>query len=122
VSLSIIIVGILMVPVVRQYETIYTAFQSFLSNFQGPTLALLLTGLVWRRATPAGGLASLLTGVAAALAMERVLGLHFLHTAWRSFVVAMITLVAVSIFTKPLSSAELEGLVVGPSLRTGEED
>lgn len=121
VSLSIIVVGVLMVPVVRQYETIYTAFQSFLSYFQGPTLALLLTGLVWRRATPAGGLASLLTGVAAALTMERALGLHFLHTAWWSFVVAMITLVAVSLFTKPLSSDELEGLVVGPSLGTGEE-
>lgn len=115
VSLAIIVLGVAMVPVVRRYETIYTAFQSFLSYFQGPTLALLLAGLTWRRATPKAGLVSLVSGVAVAVGLERIAHLHFLHSAWWSFVFSLTLLVLVTFFTRPLPDAELEGLVLTPS-------
>jgi SSS family solute:Na+ symporter len=109
-SLAVIALGVASVPLVARFRTIYDAFQSFLSLFQGPTLALLLAGLLWRRATPAAGLVALLAGIAAALRLQ-LLGLHYLYIAWWSFVAALLALVVVSPFTRPLPDHELDELV-----------
>ena len=44
-------------PVIGKFETIYVALQTILSFFQGPTLAILLLGILWRRATRWGEVA-----------------------------------------------------------------
>jgi len=117
VSLLVVGLGVACVPMVARYRTIYDAFQSFLSLFQGPTLALLLAGLLWRRASPAGGLWGMLLGLGAAVWFQLGPGLHYLYIAWWSFVAALVSLVLVSLFTAPLPPDQLRPLVLrqGPS-------
>ena len=111
-SFAIIAVGVALVPVVARYESIYVAFQQFLSYFQGPTLALLLFGFCWRGATKLGGLYGMLIGVFAALSFDLLLGLHLLHTAFWSFVVSAMVLVLVSLVTPRLPDTQLDRLVL----------
>ena len=93
-----------------RFASVFEAFQTFLSFFQGALFALLLFGMLTRRATPAGGVAGMVTGVAAAGVLNGA-GVLFLWTAWWSFVAASVALLAVSAFTKAKSEEELRGLV-----------
>jgi SSS family solute:Na+ symporter len=52
------------------FEGIYAAIQSMLSIFQGPTLAILLGGMFWRRATSKGAVASLVVGITLAISLH----------------------------------------------------
>ena len=110
-SLAVITLGVLLVPLVSRFQTIYEAFQSYLSLFQGPTLALLLAGLLWRRATPTAGLLALLWGIATASYLQFVVQMHFLYIAWWSFAGALALLLVVSPWTEPLPQDELSSLV-----------
>lgn len=73
-----------------QFGTVFEAFQTILSFFQGPLLALLLLGMLTRRATQWGGFCGMLLGVGTALA------LHFtgtiLNSAWFADLVSLPTL------------------------------
>jgi len=120
VSLAIITLGVAMVPLVEQHKTIYDAFQTYLSFFQGPTLALLVCGLLWRRAAPGAGLTALLCGITAAIWMHLGPGLHYLYIAWWSFALSVAVLVLASPLCPPLPDAELAPLVFSPG--AGSED
>jgi SSS family solute:Na+ symporter len=113
VSFAMILLGVVMVPVVEQL-TIYEAFQTFLSFFQGPTLALLLAGLFWPRATEAGGLAALAVGLGTSSLLYFGLGIGFLHLSWWSFVVSAVALVGVSLLTTPPDAARIDVLLFRP--------
>jgi len=110
------VIGLLAGGVLLSYEvktrfaSVFEAFQTFLSFFQGALFALLLFGMLSRRATPAGGVAGMLAGVAVAAVLNAT-GELFLWTAWWSFVAASVVLLVTSTFTAPKSDAELEGLV-----------
>lgn len=102
----------------RWFESVFDAFQTFLSFFQGSLLALLLLGMLWRRTTQWGGLVGMLTGVATAILVQfhrPLLGLaggtSFLWVAWWSFAAALVVTVAVSLVTKPYDRERLRGLV-----------
>ncbi len=109
-SLVVIAVGVAMVPVADSYPTIYDAFQSYLSFFQGPTLALILGAVLWRRATPIGGVSCLVGGMAASILLQRSGELHWLHVAWWSFVVSAVLLVVASLGSRPRPRGEADGL------------
>jgi SSS family solute:Na+ symporter len=99
-------------------DQIYVFIQTVLSLFQGPVLAILLLGILWRRATGWGGLAGLLLGVASCFVLNYTPGLFpsedpFLFVAWWSFVFALIVTVVVSLLTKPESDDKVRGLVWG---------
>ena len=96
----------------RRFGSVFEAFQTFLSFFQGALFSLLLFGLLTRRATAAGGVAGALVGVASAAALS-TMGYLYLWTAWWSFVAASVALFAVSAFTPAKSEDELRGLVSG---------
>jgi SSS family solute:Na+ symporter len=100
------------------FESVFEAFQTFLSLFQGTLLALLLLGMLWRRTTQWGGLAGMLIGVATAVLVHfhrPLLGYDgetsFLWVAWWSFAAAMLSTIAVSWVTKPYDTERLRGLV-----------
>ncbi len=93
------------------FGSVFEAFQTFLSFFQGPLLALLLLGMLTRRTTQWGGLAGMLTGVVTAAGMTKFCGSPFLWVAWWSFVAAVVSTVGVSLFTKPYDEQRLRGLV-----------
>ena len=98
------------VQVRESFKSVFEAFQTFLSFFQGALLALLLCGMLTTRATPWGGFAGLVVGigVAATLTAMKVL---FLWTAWWSFVGALLAVLLVSLVTRPHDQQRLRGLV-----------
>ncbi len=103
---------------VRNYfDSVFEAFQVFMTVFQGPLLALLLLGMLTRRATAAGGMAGMILGVGSAIAMHvgRFIGpdytIPYLWVAWWSFVVAITATVVVSLVTRPYTEERLRGLV-----------
>jgi len=106
-------------PVTKKFPGIYVAMQTLLSFFQGPTLAILLLGMLWRRTTQWGGLSGLISGVAISailFAVRKQIFIcenPFLYIAWWSFVGSLVVSVAVSLFTKPHSLERLHGLVYG---------
>ncbi len=102
----------------RWFESVFDAFQTFLSFFQGSLLALLLLGMLWRRTTQWGGLVGMLVGTATAILVQfhrQVLGYDgttsFLWVAWWSFAAATISTVVVSLLTTPFDEDRLRGLV-----------
>lgn len=102
--------ALLSFEVKTRFASVFEAFQTFLSFFQGALFALLLFGMLTRKATPAGGVAGMLVGVATAAWLSAA-GYLFLWTAWWSFVAASVVLLAVSAFTEPKPEEELRGLV-----------
>ncbi|HUT91026.1 MAG TPA: sodium/solute symporter [Thermoguttaceae bacterium] len=104
--------------VVLRFESVYKAFQTFMTFFQGPLLALLLLGMLTRRATQWGGLAGMLIGVGTAAVMHSVrfwpggqFEIPYLWVAWWSFVAAVAGTILVSLVTRPYDTERLRGLV-----------
>lgn len=93
-----------------RFGSVFEAFQTFLSFFQGALFSLLLFGMLTRRATAAGAVAGMLVGVGSAAALNAS-GQLYLWTAFWSFVAASLTLVTVSVFTVRKTDDELRGLV-----------
>jgi SSS family solute:Na+ symporter len=93
-----------------RFASVFEAFQTFLSFFQGALFALLLFGMLTRRATAAGGVAGMLVGVGTAAVLSAS-GQLYLWTAFWSFVAASSVLLAVSFFTPGKSDQELRRLV-----------
>jgi SSS family solute:Na+ symporter len=93
-----------------RFGSVFEAFQTFLSFFQGALFSLLIFGLLTRRATAAGGVAGAVVGVATAAVLSST-GQLFLWTAWWSFVAASVALMIVSAVTPAKSDDELRGLV-----------
>lgn len=106
-------------------EGLYNFLQTALSMFQGPVFAILLLGIMWKRATRWGGLAGLLLGVAFTTVLNNVEGLFpsddpFLFVSWWSFVFSLIVTVIVSLATPPEPDEKIRGLVFGQVLKDGE--
>lgn len=110
VIVLLIVGAIVSYQVKVRFGSVFEAFQTFMSYFQGSLFALLLFGMVTRRATAAGGVAGMLVGVATAAVLSAA-GSLYLWTAFWSFVAASVTLLAVSVMTSPKSEDELRGLV-----------
>ena len=110
VIVLLIVGAIVSYQVKVRFGSVFEAFQTFMSYFQGSLFALLLFGMVTRRATAAGGVAGMLVGVATAAVLSAA-GYLYLWTAFWSFVAASVTLLAVSVMTSPKSEDELRGLV-----------
>jgi SSS family solute:Na+ symporter len=108
---ALIVLGALLSYQVQvRFGSVFEAFQTFLSFFQGALFSLLLFGMLTRQATAAGGVAGMLAGVGTAAAMTAG-GQIYLWTAWWSFVAASAALIATSAFTTRKSEDELRGLV-----------
>ena len=107
-------------PVQQGFGSVFEAFQTFLSFIQGPLLALLLFGMLTRRANATGGLIGMTGGVISAALMtfsESLFGVEggisFLWVAWWSFVVSMAGVGLGSLLKPPYSEDRLQGLIVG---------
>lgn len=113
-----IIMGGILAPVVGKAESLYVFIQSALSMFQGPTLAILLLGVIWRRATGWGAFAGLSLGVVFTTVLNNVDNLFpsddpFLFVAWWSFVFSCIVTIVISLLTQPEPEEKIRGLVWG---------
>lgn len=105
------------------FDSIYTLIQTIFGLFQGPVLAIVVLGVLWKRSTAMGALVGLLSGVSFSVLLN-VIQIYasddnklfhtadpFLYIAWWSFVASILITIIVSLLTKPKTDEELEGLV-----------
>jgi SSS family solute:Na+ symporter len=112
-TLVFVLWAIAFAPVTKEFPGIYVAMQTLLSIFQGPTFAITLLGIYWKRANQWGGLSGLLGGVAISSSLFFITKSSFLYIAWWSFLGSLLITIIVSLLTKPEPSEKLEGLVYG---------
>lgn len=102
-------------------QGIYSMIQTLLSLFQGPSLMLIILGILWWRTTGIGALVGLVLGLFTSSLLLLIVNFSsvqlfqindpFLYIAWWSFVVSMISAVVVSLMTKPEPEEKLVGMV-----------
>ena len=94
---------------------IYTIFQTLMSFFQGPALAMILTGFFWKRANGIGALTGFLSGIVCAVGLFIIHNWHesfgleplfrieepFLYFSIWAFLTALIIIIVVSLLTHP---------------------
>lgn len=93
-SLVTILFGLAMGPYLD--GNIYETFQTLLTFFQGPTLVLLVAGVLWPRANRIGGFCTLVFGISTAI-VAHLCDVHFLHVALFSMIASAIGMVAGSL-------------------------
>ena len=114
-----LVIGVVTAPLNKLFPGMYVYVQTMLSFFQGPTLAILLMGMLWSRTTRWGGLWGLVVGVTSAVVMYILKGSlftiddPFLYISWWSFLTALIVTYGVSILTPAEPMEKLHGLVYG---------
>jgi SSS family solute:Na+ symporter len=116
---------------VMQFASIMDYAQAVFSFFITPLFATVFIGMMWKRATSAGGFWGLLIGTLASLGMWLLVKLDPSKLAWIALsteakpmaenmyrllwsgIIAVIVIVVVSLFTRPKPEEELTGLVYG---------
>jgi len=114
-----LLMGVVFARIIQPvFGSVFEAFQTFMTFFQGPLLALLLLGMLTRRATSPGALTGMILGVGTAVVLHSarfVLGpqhaVSYLWVAWWSFFAALAGTVVISLFTRPYDEERLRGLV-----------
>ena len=118
-SFAILLIG--------QNEGIYTIFQTMMAFFQGPALAILLTGLLWRGATGVAAFVGFVSGVVVSIALFALsqkpvysaLGWEplfqiadpFLYFSVWAFLVSLILVVIISFLTESESDEKVAHLI-----------
>jgi solute:Na+ symporter, SSS family len=116
---------------VMQFASIMDYVQALFSFFIAPLFGTVVLGMLWKRATSAGGFWGLLCGTASSISMwawvkvdpsalryvalsphAKALAQDMFQALW-SFCICVMVTVVVSYATKPRLDAELEGLVYG---------
>jgi SSS family solute:Na+ symporter len=120
-TLVFIVWGILFGRFSARFESIYTLIQTLLTLFQGPSLAIIILGVLWKRTTGAGALVGLLSGLLCSGGMLFInayastplfqIDDPFLYIAWWSFVFSLAITAGVSLLTPMEPEEKLRGLV-----------
>ena len=116
---------------VMQFQSIMDYVQALFSFFIAPLFGTVILGMLWKRATPAGGFWGLLSGTLGSIAMwawvkadptairyialsenAKDMAENMYRGLW-SWIICVGVTVAVSYMTKPKTDAELTGLVYG---------
>lgn len=116
-TLALLLTAMSIAPYIGDLGGIFNFLQFLLSLFQGPMLALLLLGALTKRATPAAGIFTLVSGVVLAAFFSVALDMNLLYVAFFSFCYALPALWIVSGFTAPHSDEHLQNLTYSPWAR-----
>jgi SSS family solute:Na+ symporter len=126
-----VIISIGTAYLVMQFASIMDYAQVVFSFFVTPIFSAIIIGMIWKRATPAGGFWGLLAGTVAAFGMWLTVKLHPAAIVWFAFsthaqtmaenmyrllwsgIIAGVVTVVVSLYTRPKPVEELAGLVWG---------
>jgi len=125
---------------VMQFLSIMDYVQALFSFFIAPLFGTVLLGMLWKRASPAGGFWGLLAGTLSSIGMwawvkvdptalryvalspdARDMAENMYRALWSCLVCVLVTVV-VSYATKPKPEAELAGLVYGATEIPSEDD
>jgi SSS family solute:Na+ symporter len=128
ISVVLLLAAALVAPEIeRRFTNIYNALQSVFSLIQGPTLAILLLGVLWRRANRWGAITGLVVGVGFCVVLSSPAGAGvfpseepFLFVAWWSFVLTLAVTALVSRLTPPEAPERIRGLVWGDVMADDE--
>ena len=126
-----VIISIGTAYLVMDFKSIMDYVQALFSFFIAPLFATVILGMLWKRASPAGGFWGLLTGTGASVGMwawvkmdptalryvalspyAKDMAENMYRALWSCLTCAIVT-VLVSLLTKPKPEAELQGLVYG---------
>ena len=126
-----VIISIGTAYLVMDFKSIMDYVQALFSFFIAPLFATVIIGMLWKRASPAGGFWGLLTGTGASVGMwawvkmdptalryvalspyAKDMAENMYRALWSCLTCAIVT-VLVSLLTKPKPEAELQGLVYG---------
>jgi SSS family solute:Na+ symporter len=116
---------------VMQFKSIMDYVQALFSFFIAPLFGTVLLGMLWKRATPAGGFWGLLAGTVSSIAMwgwvyrdpwalsiialsadAKPMAENMYRALW-SWIICVVVTVVVSYLTRPKPESELTGLVYG---------
>jgi SSS family solute:Na+ symporter len=116
---------------VMQFLSIMDYVQALFSFFIAPLFGTVLLGMLWKRATPAGGFWGLLAGTVSSIAMwawvkadpgalayialssnAKDMAENMFRGLW-SWVICVVVTVVISLATRPLEEKQLAGLVYG---------
>lgn len=127
----------LMLTTLSDESGIYAIFQTLMAFFQGPAFAILLLGILWRRATGNAAFVALLCGIGTsitlytlnqpavyeALAWEPLFRIQepFLYFSIWAFAVTALVLIVLSFFGAPNSEAQLRYVLDRPSPTEGSQ-
>jgi solute:Na+ symporter, SSS family len=125
---------------VMQFASIMDYVQALFSFFIAPLFGTVVLGMLWKRATGAGGFWGLLCGTLSSISMwawvkmdpsalryvalsphAKALAQDMYQALW-SFIVCVVVTVVVSLATKPIPDGELTGLVYGLTKVPSVED
>jgi SSS family solute:Na+ symporter len=125
---------------VMQFASIMDYVQALFGFFIIPLFGTVIVGMLWKRASPAGGFWGLLSGTLSSVALWLVVKLHpqalailalssdarpmaenLYRFIW-SWLVCVLVTILVSLATKPKPASELQGLVYGFGSLPSEED
>lgn len=121
-GLVIISVAAAWAPQIQHFDSVVKYFQKLLSYMAPPVVAVFLAGLFWKRASPTGSIAALLSGFAVALAALFLIphsGMkdwHFLYVAPLLFLFSMIVLVTTSLLTPAAPPEAIDRFVWRPAI------
>jgi len=113
----IILIAALWAPQIQNFDSVVKYFQQLLSYTAPPVVAVFLTGLFWKRATPTAAFAGLLSGLGLAVLLllfikqTPLATWNFLYVAPLIFGVSLSIIVAVSLLTAPPSAQAVERYV-----------
>jgi solute:Na+ symporter, SSS family len=126
-----VIVSVGTAYLVMGFKSIMDYVQALFSFFIAPLFGTVVLGMLWKRATPAGGFWGLLAGTLSSIGMwawvkadpsalryvalspyARDMAENMYRALWSCLVCALVTVV-VSLITKPLPDSQLKGLVYG---------
>ncbi|HXO06406.1 MAG TPA: sodium:solute symporter family protein [Solirubrobacteraceae bacterium] len=133
VTVAGVLISVATAFIAKGYSNIMNYIQTLFSIFNAPLFATFIIAMFWKRATAWGGFVSLVAGTAAAYATNRLAAYHVIFhfgsalsaSFWQAiiaFIVGGVTLVLVSLVTKPKTRAELDGLVWGMAKKEDEAD
>lgn len=112
-----IVMAVLLAPMTDRFPGVFSLFITLLSIIQGPIFALLLLGMLWKRANGQGATAGLIFGVTTSSTLFWIKDGIFkiedpaLYIAWWSFTTALLTTIIISLLTRPKPAESLKGLV-----------
>ena len=125
---GILVFAAIYAPSFSDSQTLYDNIQTLLSLFQGPTLAILLVGIFWRRATGWGGFAGLIVGVCLTFSLNLMGDAVFLsdaaylYVSFWSFIISMAVTIVVSLLTPKEPLEKTKGLVYGSVVTEDDEN
>ncbi len=121
ITFCFIVFGIFFAEFSAQFDSIYTLIQTLLTLFQGPSLAIIVLGVLWKRTTGTGAFVGLILGMFSTFGMLWInehastplfqIEDPFLYIAWWSFVFSMFVTAVVSLMTPMEPEEKLRNFV-----------